>query len=171
PEPGLPGNHAAGGGLREPHAHFHGRLAGVAPDGVAHIVSAGDVGRGAAAHIAVADAALLRAVPHGRRSLAILMIGVHPAAGCGDLLDVDLRPDAASQIADVDAVGTPLGGGVLPQVPDFEDAIEAPVCPAAIIGVGSIARLGARLGARLRKIRGEPRAVLAAAVLAVADRA
>src|SRR5712671_1301968 len=113
-QPGLPRDHAAGGGLRQPHAHFHGGLAGMAPDGVAHVVSAGDVRRGAAAHEAVTDTALLRAVPHGRRAAAILMIGVHPAADSSNLLDVDFRPDAAAQIADVHTVGTPLSGGILP---------------------------------------------------------
>src|SRR5208283_4866805 len=123
----------------------------------------GDIGRGAPPHHAVADASLLGAVPHGRRAAAVLMVGVHPLAQIGDLLDVDLGPDAAAQVAHVDAVFASLGGCVLPEFPDGQDPLEAPVRPAAEVRVGAL-----RI---FRQVRLELRAIRAPAAVAIAHRA
>ncbi len=91
------------------------------------------------------------------------MIGVHPAARCGDLLDVDLSPDTPAEIADIHTVRAPLCRGILPKFPNLKDAIQAPVGPAAEVRVGA--------GTALGEIRAELCAIRSAAMVAVAHRA
>ncbi len=94
---------------------------------------------GAAAHDAVADAALLGAVPHRDGAAAVLVVGVHPAADAGDARNVRLGPDAAAQVADVGAVVPAARGGVLPQLPHLQHTLQAPLHPRPVGFVRAIA--------------------------------
>src|SRR5438477_8805953 len=85
-------------------------------------VAAGDIGDGAPLHHGLRDAALLRAVPDGRRAAATLVIGVEPAGNAGEAAKIGGSAAAAAQVPDVDAVGLLFLRGVVPELPDFEHA-------------------------------------------------